>query len=152
MPSRKPSVKAYDSIEDLPVLIWDKINESKDVSLLLLNKPKITKRIKAELVLVWEKIYNEFISEFGFPESVKDQMRLRLKIARMKLEFAKTLDESLITFIELAEIELAEMTPKETKSNIYKVKSAIEDKKGFRLNLKEISVKEFYNYVNELRS
>jgi len=68
----------------------------------------------------------------------------------MKIEKALTNDNTIESFIKLKELELADkLNVKQSKVNTSKV--AIEKYLGFRLNEKEVSVKEYYDYLEAIK-
>ena len=59
-------------------------------------------------------------------------------------------DKAIKTFIELKELELADkLNVKQSKTNTAKV--AIEKYLGFRINEKEVTVKEYYDYLQAIK-
>ena len=59
--------KYYDSIYTCPVLTWDRVNKTGDFDLL-----KIAGRSNNDLAkAAYEQIQNEYIEEFGVPETYK---------------------------------------------------------------------------------
>ena len=61
----------YNSIENLPVFNWFKINETQDLSYLIINKEKARKFNNKETLNIWLKIYSEYLDNFGFNENFK---------------------------------------------------------------------------------
>ena len=74
----------YDSIDILPMLIWERIHKNLDVSHLLIKYRKLTDEQRVELKKVWDNIYIEFVNTFGFSEQFNDIINQKLKIARLQ--------------------------------------------------------------------
>lgn len=142
----------YDSIDYLPMIKWDKINKTMDVSLLLKSNGKINDEQKEVLIKVWEAIYGEFVSVFGFGDYFNDIVNLETKIARLKLKMIIKGDESIQNFINANEKVLSEMKNKNSVGDVYKTKMAIEKKLGIRISLNDCSVREYYEYLRHIKS
>lgn len=140
----------YDSLE-APVYVWDKVHTTKDLSHLLINKIKITKKISEALQKAFDKMFDEYLVEFKLPESTEDILRKKIEIAIMETEMVMTGDRSNETFIEIANIELKEMEEDMEKlskgSSFIHTKIAIQDKAKYPIDIHKTSIREFYNLV-----
>lgn len=143
----------YTSIEDLPMWNWNKIHEKKDYTFLRVNRinGQCSKYNHALLKKTWEKIFEEYIEEFGFSGQFLAIMEKRKQIAFYQLEFIETGDFSIQTLIEVSEKELAQMMVKDEKNSLWKTKSVIEKLIGFQLDAKKITVVEFYSHISTLK-
>lgn len=143
--------KYYSDLE-APVFVWNKVHETGDLSWLLLKRiPKITKALAKKLTQVWENIYDEYIKEFGWSNEYIEIQEKEIEVRQLVLEHIKTEDRVLLTEIQIARQELSAMQAKQSKGNFTKNKHAIEKSMGFHLNLKEVSIREFYDYLKALR-
>lgn len=141
----------YDSIDYLPVLAWEKIHATGDVSFLLKKRSAINASQKGELDKAWEALYNEYVNVFGLGEQFKRALEMQVSIALLKLKKITTGDENIQTFIDVKSLQLAEMQKNNKGGDIYKAKKAIEKKMGIRIPLAEVSVREFYSYLRDLK-
>ncbi len=144
----------YTSIDYLPMLNWDKLKkrESLDLGYLLLKYQKIEDGQKQVLQNVWDCIQKEYIEVFGFGEHFKDIMNLEMKIARLQLKKIIKNDPSIENFIKSNQKLLLELKNKTVVGNLYKTKQAIEKHFGIRISLIDCSVREFYEYLNDLKT
>ncbi len=142
-------VEIYDSL-DAPVYIWNKVHSTNDYSFLLVEKRKLTKKLLTQLQKAWEKIYDEYLKEFGFSEeflSIKDK---EIDIAIMKCNLILTGDRTLLTSIQFAEQELSVMQKSGNKSTFTQSVMAIEKKFHFQIDEHKTSIRKYYTYLKEL--
>jgi hypothetical protein len=140
-------MKLYNSIEEMPVYNWFKCIDLKDYSYCAIDKNAIDLEKCKEC---FSNLYNEFLDTFGINESLKQVIELQNEITILKIDKVLTENNSLQTFIELKQIELDELINVKTeKTKTYKVE--IEKFLGFRINEKEVSVKEYYEYLEALK-
>lgn len=140
-------MKIYNSIEEMPVYNWFKCIDLKDYSYCAIDKINVDLEKCKE---AFSNLYNEFLDTFGINESLKQVIELQNEITILKIDKVLTENNSLQTFIELKQIELDELiNVKAEKTKTYKVE--IEKFLGFRINEKEVSVKEYYEYLEALK-
>jgi hypothetical protein len=152
MSKKSSSLEYYDSIDLLPVLNWDKIiNGGGDYSWLLHKRRKLNKRLITQLSKAWEIIYDEYIRTFGIGDAFERALRMKVKIAQMRMKKILTGDENLQTFIDVEEMKLSTMEQNAKGGDIYKAKAAIEKKMGIRIPLAETPVREFYSYLKDMK-
>lgn len=115
---------------------------------------KITKPQRKWLEGIWKAMYDEYIAAFGFSENFLMILNKQIEIGKLETKKILTGDQSIQTFIDIAKFKLANLQRinNNEKSNIYKVKAAIEKKMGIRIPLAETPVREFYSYLNDLNS
>lgn len=142
----------YTSIDYMPMLNWDKIHKTMDMSFLLVKPVKINDAQRSEFIKVWEAMYNEFVTVFGFSEQVKDVAELELKIAKLTVKKIITKDESLQNIIRSHKKQLELMKEKRMEGDVYQAKQAIEKHFGMRIPMAEVSVREFYSYLNNMKA
>lgn len=137
-------MEVYSSIDNLPVYYFDQINKTGDYSLLVKTKSKKINQI--ELEKTWEKIYNEFIKEFGISEQLLKYIKL-MKEAIQHYEDAYVNGNRVsLNFAKVAEFEAEQIFKQasESPNNVYAI---VSKGMGFRINPLEISTREFYNYL-----
>lgn len=137
-------MEVYRSIDELPVAIFDRINKSGDLQLLVIGKKKYTTQ---QLEKCWEIIYDEFIQEFGISQQFITYLtKMRIAIGYYIKAYIEG-DKPAINLARANVVE-AEAIYKETNTtsnnNIYAIVSKY---MGFRINPNEISTREFYNYL-----
>jgi hypothetical protein len=139
----------YTTIEDLPVYNWNKIIEEQKYNYILLNplqKDYNVNKCKNQFAL----IYEEFIDVFGINEQLRGIIELQNEITIHKIDIALG-EKSLEALLKLTETKLKKkLEKKESKGNLTKV--YIEKFLGFRLNEKEVTVYEYYNYIKALEN
>ena len=144
---RSPDI--YDNI-DAPVFVWDRVHSTGDLSWLLLKKKKPDEKLLKKLSEAWEKLYNEYLEEFGLSETFKSLKEKEIELALLKLEQVETGDRKLNTIIKILEIELNEMKASTGRAGFMDTKIAIESKFKFQINLHQTSIREFYSYLKHL--
>lgn len=145
----------YESIEDLPIWNWNKIHEKSDFTYLRVNRinGKVLKEHYHTLKKAWDKVYDEYINQFGFSEELLNQHQKIKEIALYKAQKIETGDQSLNTMIEIAEKELVGMRSAQNKGgDFWQSKATIEELLGFQIDAKKTSVVEFYSYVRNLKN
>ncbi len=99
------------------------------------------------IVIIYDMIYDEFIERIGLNKEYLDFLNMTKRIAFLKLECA--IESSSINLTHL-EIELKKLEKKgELKQTEYnKIIAKISKSQGYRINPKEVTVLEFYSYIN----
>lgn len=138
-------MKYYQSIEDMPIYNWFKVNNGDFRFMLVKHSTKYDFDKAKE---AFDKLYSEYIDTFGISESYLKVIELKKNISVLKIEMALTGDRFLKNFIRMSEIELNDINSRTNKTNVNEVKVHLEKYLGFRLNEKETSVKEYYTYLN----
>lgn len=138
-------MKHYDSIDNLPLYNWRKINETNDLRWMFASgKGQVNRRI-AE---AWQTIYDEYIDEFGINDKYLQILELKREIVKLTAELALTGDRSIETFIDIAKWELTELLKNEDKGQSFgTVKAYVEKYMGFHLDERIVSVRDYYNYL-----
>lgn len=143
-------MKLYDNIENFPIYNWFKCIELKDYTYCLTNRIECNTEQLNKCKESFGAMYSQYLDAFGISDSLNEIINLQNQILVLKIDKALTGDKFFETLIELKEIELKDrLNVKQTKTVSDKV--AIEKYLGFRINEKEISVKEYYEYINALK-
>lgn len=143
-------MKCYDDIADLPIYNWFKCIDTKDYSYVLIERKKCSSDELLKCELVFGELYSQFLDEFGVSDNLQAIIRLQNQILVHKIDFVLTGDATNEVFIDIKEIELKKLLEvKEVKGNSAKV--AIEKMLGFAINERTVSVKSYYEYINELK-
>ena len=144
-------MKIYKSIDTLNLYCYSKIIETEDLRYLIIQSdyfelPTITDKEYSELFKVWEKINDEIIDYTGISEEYKSIMRMKKSIALLKVEKITTGDKSIDNIIELKELELKNMYPKQ-KQNIDESIILIENITKVPIDIMKCSVKKYFSYI-----
>ena len=137
--------KYYENIDEIPIYNWFKISETNDLSFMV--KDKKGKFDKSTALKKYEQLYDQYINEFGFGESFEKNLLLRSNIVSLKIEKAVTGNNFLNNFIRQAEIDLKDSMTMANRVSITETKVHVEKYVGFRLNEREVSVRDFYTYL-----
>ena len=122
----------FDSIDNCPCSIFDKVNLTGNVELVggLKN---------------WQKINDEFVSEFGISEEFEKWLKLMGQYCKYLNEAINGKDRSKINFANKFKVEADAILNKPINNvDKYVVASKF---MGFRVNPTEYTVKEFYNII-----
>ena len=144
-------IDLYQSIEDLPIYCWFKINETNNLEWLLKKKVKVTDYHKQVMVATWDKIIDEFVDTFGIPDKMKEILELKRDIFVLECEMFLSKDPLIKNFIKIKQFELRKLMETEKKKSTVSAKVYVEKFLGFRLNEKECTVKEFYEYIEAMK-
>lgn len=136
---------------DAPIAIWEKVTVSNDVTFLLHKRERVSDKIMGVLRKSWEKIFDEYINEFGWSESFIALKSKEIEIARLQIDLLLTGDRSIETFIEIAQEERDNLQKTNSKLDFMQSKIAIESKYKFQLNMNTTSIREFYSYLKNLK-
>lgn len=136
----------YTSISNLPIGIWDKIHNTKDVT--LLEKKGDNKHNLELLLKTWEDINNEYLMEFGLPEEMEDNLAAEIRAAKLK---ARYIIEGKRHFITHAQIELEKVKFKVQNKGISLQDNLANLTKYYGVKMTELNttVKEYYSYVKQ---
>lgn len=144
-------MRYYDSIDDMPVFNWFKCIEDKKYQFCMRNPKHFKDAMLSKATAAFSKVYAEYVDTFGVSDELQDIIAKENEILCLKIDKAITGDLFLETLIEIKEIELYELLKeKPGKANFAKV--AIEKYLGFRLNDREVTVREYYDYLNVIKS
>lgn len=133
----------YDSIDNLPVYLFDKIN--KTGNLLLLNKGSL-KHSQKQLETAWTKINNEYINKFGISETFEQWL---LKQTEIVEHYRKAYCEGQrheLNFAKIKEIECAQLLEKEN-TDFNELVSIASKYMNRRIDTKKETVTEFYSIL-----
>lgn len=129
---------------------WQKIKETNQYKYLL--KKDVDVPNSERLELLWSKIYDEFIAEFGISSDYQKLLRKKRQIALLKAEFISKEDRVLINFINVEENMLKQMYKgMEQQISFRENLIRLEKKQGFKMDSKKITVADYYNYLRSFK-
>lgn len=137
----KKMAKYYLSIKELPMQNWMRFYEGNDPKHLL-KHGKVCKRAGK----VYEGLQAELIDEFGISPVFKTIIENNIKIALLKAEIALKGDRTRQIFIDKLLQKNEELETQSPKSDLAENIIAIEKHMGFRIDLKTLTVYDFYKY------
>ena len=137
----------YNTIHELPMWNFFMINKTEDYKYLFkVYDPN--EKVTQKLVLLWQKINTELFDELGVSNEMQDHFRAirRLNIAKID---ALIHGGAYLTLYELEQKQFERMKSNNSASeeSFYKSKIGVEKVVGTFLDLKKISVYEYYQYV-----
>lgn len=136
-------VKYYDSIDTMPTFNYLKVVDEDNITFMIRKKGLFGNHEKA-----FENIQRQLVDRFGLSESFIEIIELQKEIIALKCEVAISGDKFNNTFIRIHEEELKQkLEQKSLKSNELKI--LIEKWIGFKLNLHELSVSEWFSYLHQ---
>ena len=136
--------KYYNSIDNCPIGVFQYILKKGDLNRLTIKgKPSIKTLNQA-----WEQIYDEYLRLYGIPQSFRDYCLKKLQAGEM---FAESIKEGMMwkrAIYEMLNEEAESLINQGHAEEFEKVLAITSKKAGFRLNPNEMSVREFYGYLN----
>lgn len=137
---RREKRRCYTSIEDLPILIWFKIHETQDFTLLFKGR----KSWFVNVHKVWSQIFDEYIKVIGFNAEYLAYLE-KLKHIGI-LECDCVLDPTPINKFNL-ESEKLELLDKQTTKGVPYNEVIAQVSKAQGYSVRNVSVVEFYSYL-----
>lgn len=141
-------VKFWDSIGEMPIDNYFRLNETNDIKWLV-EKKGLFGRSKAEATSAVESIYQQIIDEFGISEDYQTILQLKQQICENKCLNALENTNFYDIFIEIKthELKAIENQKGTTKEEI---QLALTKFVGVALNLKELTIKQYFTYIKKL--
>jgi hypothetical protein len=125
---------------------WIKANETKDTKYLFISNDfsKIEENDISRQALL--DCYDSYINYFGVDENYRNYIRSLGKIQIARFDAFRKEDKSLLTFVEIDEVEFKNKYPV-TEADYNKTVVMLERKLGFLIDKKQMTVKEFYLHL-----
>jgi phenylalanine-4-hydroxylase len=131
----------------MPIYNWFKWHEEKDNS--YLSK---TRKIGSLVNYFGDKIMTQFIERFGFSETFIKALEKEKELVLLQARMAITEDRSLSAFIKICQIEIEALRAEtQDRSDFYEIKGVLEHEMGFQIDIKKVSVAEYYTYFKALK-
>jgi hypothetical protein len=94
----------------------------------------------------WETTYNSYIAYFDWDKNFKEEMRLKNKKTELICDFITTGTRSILNKIDQIDYKLKQLEEQQS-GDIEEVTPGLSKWLGFPINMKKITVKEFYKSV-----
>jgi len=131
----------------MPIFNWFKWHDEKKIE--FISKSRHTGILGDYFA---DKLFDQFIKRFGFSESFTDLLEKQKELILLKVQHALTDDNSIKTFITICELEISKMDEITTnKDDFYEIKGVLEHEMGFSIDIKKVSVSEYYTYFKALK-
>jgi len=139
----------FTTIDELPIKIWFEIHKTGDYTTLIKGDIPLTDKIFLQLVKIWDGIYDEFITRFGLTDEFMAELRAEIKLAHLQAEYIITGQPHYRTLIKI-EKEKKRLLDEEIKEplDLELVLAKVSKFYGFKLAAKELTVAEYYAYIN----
>lgn len=141
----------YKNLDELPVFNWFKLQETNDLAFLLLKKRKCSKTEISRLENVVRQLTDEYIDTFGISDEFRNILELKRDLLVKKIDLLLTGKRINKTFIAVLEDKLKAALNTKYKSDTASVSVYVSKYMGYQVNMKTISVKEFYSIINEIK-
>lgn len=143
----------YTDIDEMPIYNWFKVHNTGDYSYVLVKKRKVFKTELKQLDAAWRNLYDQYINEFGFSDSFLSILEKKQEIALLQIEKAETGDAIYNTLIKLKQAELQRKEADQEKGmSFYEIKAHAEKKIGFQIDIRKMSVLEFYTTLKTIEN
>ena len=141
----------YSSIDDLPMYNWKQIHDTNELKWLFTDKQEIENSF--ELELIWSNIYDEYLSEFGLSEEYKEILKVKRRIGMLQADYIIKEDRLTLNYINIEKNALESLygTTK-TGSSFRDSLVHLEKMQGIKINTKEITVADYYNYLRSIKN
>lgn len=141
----------FKSIDEMPIYNWFKLQESNDLTYLLKVQRKCSRRDIFTLQTALQDMTNEYIDTFGINEDYKKILELKRDIFIKEAQLAITGERINNTFINVLKGELKIALSKSQKSDTVDVSVHVSKYMGYRIDMKNTSVKEFYSILFHIK-
>lgn len=145
--SEKVEPKLYKSISDLPQYTWNKIHDTSDLSLLVIDGDVDDETLQQ----TWLTIYDEYIGTCGISAQYLKRLNNKKKIALLKVKLMITGNKVYNTKIKILELESEEQSTAEGMT-FERMLAYVEKFMGFKLGMKTVTVLEYDNYIKLMNS
>ena len=110
---QKASNDYFESLSELPLIVWRKIHETGSLELLI--KKRNATVTAEELVKAWHKINNDYLSKFGLDQRTLSIIQKRKSLAIALASYLETGDRSFEMEADLLSSEIQQENSQETK-------------------------------------
>lgn len=143
----KSEPELYDSIRSTPMAVWNRIQEDGDMKALI-KKGKAT---EAQLDQAWQKLYGEYIEEFGVSEIYEKHLIKKRELCYALLEDIEKSSAATRHNIKMKMKEVVNFFESQPKVNFGMIVSQLKKYMGQRIDMNTTMVYEFYNDYRLMR-
>jgi hypothetical protein len=138
----------YTDLNDLPAFNWFRCTKTQDLTFLLVDRKK--KADKELLEEVFQKLNDQLINELGVSDEYLNYLHKLRSYNLAKCQYLISQNNFDLTLMNIAKTEL-EQIQKQMSSGAKSGNEKISAERilGFRIDLKDISVIEYYDYIKE---
>lgn len=135
--------KYYQSIDELPMWNWVRVYEQKDYRYLL----KKGKKVDRFADVAYLKMQDELVDQHGVGDLFLKILRMKIKISLMQADQVLSGDRTSEIKVKILEDKIKEMEVGFKDVNIFQTVISLEKVMGFKMDLKTLTVGEFYKYA-----
>tara|TARA_R110002153_G_scaffold7_3_gene69 strand:- start:3734 stop:4234 length:501 start_codon:yes stop_codon:yes gene_type:complete len=140
----------YYNIDELPLYNWVKLTEKREY---IYTRKDLKKGTDELDIKAYEILYEDYIATFGLNKLYKKLLEQMKKKALAELDFVITGERFKLTLIELEVKKLeAMLNNNNNETTIEQTLVHISKWVGTWINAKNITVKEYFNLVNEIQN
>jgi hypothetical protein len=132
----------YNSISELPLKIFNKIVETGNLKLLIIEG----EYSDLDVIEAWNSINKEFFNEFGISFEEKEQLKAKIRYINHMKKYYLENDAFSKTLANL-ELQKKELNTKNEKNSYLKICVTISKILEMRIDYSSITVGEFFHYV-----
>ena len=130
---------------------WKKIHDTNELKWLFTNKQEIENT--KELETIWGNIYDEYLSEFGLSDEYKEILKVKRKIATLQADYIIKENRLTLNYINIEKNALESLYGDTVKGSSFRDSLVhLEKMQGIKINTKEITVADYYNYLRSIKN
>lgn len=138
-------VKYWESIDEMPMYNWQKCSDGflKYVTIDLIDDEKNNQ-------IQYDKLYDQYLVRFGLSKEFERYMNLLRKKAKLQCDYVQTNKRFKLTEIEIVDAKIERLNinfgdGKSIETTVLHLSKWL----GFKVNLKETTVVEYYTIIQE---
>jgi hypothetical protein len=129
---------------------WKQIHDTNELKWLFVKKSKCENT--KELEIIWSTIYDEYLKEFGLSEEYKEILKIKRRLAMYQADYIEKEDRILLNYINIEQNALESMYDTTKKGSSFRDSLVhLEKMQGIKINTKEITVADYYNYLRSIK-
>lgn len=128
---------------------WEKVHKG-EYSFVLHSPVPLNRWQKSYCVKVWEKIYESYISRFGFSENYLHVLRKKKQIAKLQVKKILSGDRTIEPLIAIHQLELKKMQMQSGEVDFYEATADLVRKMGVPIDVHRTTVAEYFSYVKSV--
>lgn len=131
----------------MPVWNWFKLHKTNNFTYLR-KKPTLNIEFSKGLANIWDDLNDQFMSRYGMTEEFKQLLRLKKQRINQLSDYVIQNDYFKLTEADLTTVEIDQIMQKGEDITNEETIILIEQQMGFKINPMEITVTEYYDYLN----